>query len=209
MSKATLFAKLFVGICTILCFQFVACKEISVNDDDLDRIEGIFDDEDDSSESDQTTSYEDEDSESNTDDIESEETSGDSTDPTGGLEYWSSTEKGTNRTFIGTYEYKQSYDDCTDSWGADLDLPSVLRGYAHGDYIDFETSLSQLVWSAIIYPDDTFDFQTRYLDQFGNPSVTLTCTCAINEYYWEQESIECACDASHYDEACNLRYDLM
>lgn len=212
MSPFTLCTKLLIGIGVILCVQLVSCKEISVDDNDLDRIEDIF--ADDESNSDDAASngnggdsYEDAEEDDATG---TTTTDSDVTDPSGGLEYWSSSEKGSNRAFIGTYEKKTTYDDCSDDyWGAGLEMPSVLRGYAHGEYIDFETSLSQLVWSAIIYPDDTFDFQTRYLDSLGRPSVTLTCTCSIESDYWLGESIECACDASNDPDVCTLRYDLM
>ena len=67
----------------------------------------------------------------------------------------------------------------------------------------------RLVWIADVYPDDTFDFAIRYRDSFGQPSVTVACTCyiraAYNNYY--PDEIRCTCDPSNSSDTCNIYYD--
>ncbi len=126
-------------------------------------------------------------------------------DTTGGIVFSPNSKKGTNRYFIGTYVADEWASTCADeAWGPGLDIPYVLRAYSYEDIIDFETSLSQLVWTAIIYPDYTFDFRIKYKDYLGKPSLTLTCTCGFNEMYYNSGMV-CACDASNYG-ACDMYY---
>ncbi|MBU0506393.1 hypothetical protein KJ708_10400 [bacterium] len=130
-----------------------------------------------------------------------------SDDTTGGISFLEPINKDVVRYFIGTWEINEGGSSCTDKEGANLDLPIILRAYSYGIYMDFETSMSELVWSGIIYPDDTFDFEINFLDKYGKPSIDLVCTCAMYEHYWE-DTLECTCDPSHRESSCSLIYEM-
>lgn len=211
MKSTTMPKQLLIGLSLVLTLYISACKEVSVgvDDDDLDRIENIFGGDNDDNNETVCADCDNSDSEESSD-TDSDQLTGDPTDPNGGLEYWDNSKKGSNRYFVGTYEIKDYYTSCNDTyWGPGLELPAVLRAYSYGDRMDFETSLSQLVWGAIIYPDETFDFQTNYLDTFGNPSVSLTCTCAMNDSYYGSDYIDCACTASNDPDPCDIYYQAL
>ncbi|MBU0505356.1 hypothetical protein KJ708_05115, partial [bacterium] len=128
-------------------------------------------------------------------------------DTAGGINFLEPKNKNIVRYFIGTWEINEKRSTCTDKSGADLDLPIILRAYSYDDYLDFETSMSELVWSGIIYPDETFDFEIDFLDKYGKPSIDLVCTCAMYEYYWN-DTLECTCDPSHREHSCSLQYEM-
>lgn len=137
-------------------------------------------------------------------------------DSTGGVSKLPVTQKGSNRYFMGTYSLSTSYSypyySCGDSWGNGYEYPGVIRAYSYGNKIDFEDNFGNLVWTANLYPDDTFDFMTQFLDAFGRPSNTVACSCVIgNPYSWSDlEQMQCACDPTYeYDEVCSLTYETM
>ena len=192
-----------------------------IDDKDIAAISDIFasdDSNDDLSSSDSTTSEDTNSSSTSSSDSNSDTTtSSEATtvdygayDQETGLIYTSDSNNGMSRSFLGTYSKGYSSNDCSeDYWGPGLEMPAVLRAYSYGDYIDFETSLSQLVWSAIVYQDNTFDFVVRYLDSLGKPSITLTCTCSIVDSYYYSDHLDCTCDPSNDTDVCELRYNLM
>jgi len=109
---------------------------------------------------------------------------------------------GAERFFMGTYE--ASYFSC------DYALPSVVRLYSHDNAIDFEDSTGKIVWVAEVYSDETFDLDIQFLNKFGHPSVTLSCTCEIIEYQYTSDEMSCTCDPSDPAAYCsNLYYDKM
>jgi hypothetical protein len=113
-----------------------------------------------------------------------------------------------DRYFMGTYEnFHDENPDCA----YDYNLPNVVRAYSHNtdDFIDFETNTGSLAWIAEQYPDDTFDFSLRFLDAFGDPSISLDCTCTISPAYYDyyNERIGCSCESD--DGTCDLGYEKM
>ncbi|MBF0103895.1 MAG: hypothetical protein HQM16_01095 [Deltaproteobacteria bacterium] len=230
--------RLLTGIVILLTGLSLACGDIKVkgeiDKDTVDTITDALGDSSDSSDSSQSqrddsdSSYDDdsntvsnsnsENEVSNTDDNTATNTFNDNTvtsnsdpnDPSGGISYFPESNKGSGRYFLGTYEINEGYTSCNDAyWGPGLEVPSILRAYSYSDKIDFETSFSQLVWGAYIYPDNTFDFRIFYLDTWGNPSVTLTCSCIFNEYDYWTDDMSCTCEASNDDGSCTLQYDKM
>ncbi len=135
----------------------------------------------------------------------------DEDDPSGGLDYWSSYYKGSSRSFFGSYELNEYYSTC-DDYGyddPDLELPTYLDVYSYDDMMDFETSSGQLIWNAVIYSDDTFEFETNYLDWYGHPSVIFPCECEIYNIEHSDESIECVCEPSNTYSTCYFYYELI
>lgn len=218
--------QLSIAVLTLLFIQFSACGEIKVkadiDDDDLDTISNIFDDADDSesSDPDDTDNTDDTDEvgtevEENSDDEEiitdeeedtqatDIESNDNSTDDKGGQ--INNSQKGTNRTFIGTYSLDAYYSSCDNRYV----LPANIRGFSHGDLIDFEDSSGYLVWIARLFVDDTFDFSALYLDKFGNPTITLACTCEIKDGYYSyyNDEINCNCEGTDSYNTCKIYYD--
>lgn len=178
--------KLSLGFCLILVVQLVSCDEFWVEAEyhSYSETEYIY---------------------------EEYEYEVDLDDPSGGLEYWSDLYKGTHRSFHGSYELDEFNTTCNDHGYSDpdLELPAYLDVYAYEDMIDFETDSSDLVWNAAVYPNDTFDFETNYLDWYGHASVILPCSCTIYQYGEWQEVIECACTPSNTVNSCYFSYELM
>jgi len=135
----------------------------------------------------------------------------DEDDASGGLDYWSSIYKGSSRNFHAAYELDEFHSSCIDhGYGdPDLELPTWLYAYSYGDMMDFETSASRLVWNAELYDDDTFEFETNYLDWYGHPSVDFPCSCTIYHHGEWDESIECSCDPSNTYSSCSFVYELI
>ncbi len=140
--------------------------------------------------------------------------SGDVNDSSGGVGYMEDGNKGGSRYFMGTYSQDTQYyymNDCSSEYGNNYELPGVIRAYAYDDggYVDFEDNFGRLAWTATVYQDDTFDFAVQFLDQFGEASNLLACTCSLEaEYsYSDTDVMACTCDPSSFDDdSCKLRY---
>lgn len=135
----------------------------------------------------------------------------DDDDASGGLEYWSSLDKGYPRQYYGTYELNEYHSTCNDHVydDPDLELPAYLNVYSYDNWMDFETSVGYLVWNAEIYSDGTFEFETNYLDWYGHPSVEFPCSCGFYELSDGQEVIDCSCEPSNTGSLCTMNYDLI
>lgn len=178
-----------------------------VDDSDLEKIEDAFSqgDRDSSNTSNDSTETSDaNDSDSNTD---TSGLTGDPNDPDGGIEPLQKTQKSSNRYFMGTYT-KNSYETtCDDSWYGGYYVPTNVRVYSNNaEVLDFEDNEQELLWQALVYPDDTFDFSVQYLDSFGDPSIKLTCTCEIQEFSYYSDEMDCACEATNGD-SCDIVYN--
>ena len=110
--------------------------------------------------------------------------------------------------FMGTYQSMDFHTDYYDVAGqCSYNFPGIIRGYSHEDIIDFEKQSGELAFAARIYPDETFDFEARFQNSVGQPTVQVTCTCEINlgyEDYFPNE-IHCGCTSTEDDSIC-LRY---
>jgi len=182
---------LFLGFCFIIATQLISCDEIWV-DEHYDSYSDYYYDE-----------Y--------VEDVVVEVVHvSDENDPSGGLDYWPSSYKGSFRDFHGTYKLDKYNSTCTDTGYGDpcLELPTYLYTYTYDDMMDFETSSSLLVWNASIYSDDTFGFDTNYLDYYGYPSVEFPCSCAFYDGSDRQEVIECSCNPTNALKSCKFYYDL-
>lgn len=120
------------------------------------------------------------------------------------------------RTLLGTYnKMKYSYYYYDGSFGdgpCEESYPGTIRAYSHDyeDIIDFETNSGNLVWISTIQEDDTFDFSVRFLDEFKKPSIEMTCTCIIDEAYYNYENDQLQCSCSDQDNnSCALFYEKM
>lgn len=135
----------------------------------------------------------------------------DEDDASGGLEYWSNLSKGDFRDFYGQFKRNDSYSTCNDHGynDPDLELPYYLMLYSYGDMMDFETSSSDLVWNTHIHFDGTFEFETNYLDWYGDPSVVFPCSCIIYNAGFSDEAFECECEPSHVMGTCSFYYELI
>ena len=60
---------------------------------------------------------------------------------------------------------------------------------------------------AEVYPDETFDFDVRFQNSVGQPTIRVTCTCSIEEGYGDYypDEIQCGCESSEDDGLC-LQY---
>lgn len=131
-------------------------------------------------------------------------------DTTGGVEWWEEDKKDVPRFFMGTYMflensyYNSSYDHiCT------YGFPLNVRLFSREDSIDLESSTGKLLAIADLYDDETFDFEVGFLNKFGNPSLTLVCTCVVEEgyYSYSKEKIKCGCEPSNDDDNCAVIYE--
>lgn len=135
----------------------------------------------------------------------------DGNDTSGGIEWWNLEEQRPGpRTFMGTYMFLESvyYNGSYDNV-CDYGFPLHLRLFSHGDTIDLESSTGRLFGIADLYGDETFDFEVGFLDKFGNPSLTLVCTCYIDEGYgyYNKDKIKCGCEPSNDDDNCAAFYE--
>lgn len=113
--------------------------------------------------------------------------------------------------FLGTY---QAVDFNADYWmvadKCEYNFLKIIRGYSHGDEIDFETSGGDLAFSATIYPDETFDFEVLFQNSVGQPTIQVTCTCEVwesdNDYNSDQ--IQCGCENDERD-LCLAYWEVM
>ncbi len=124
-----------------------------------------------------------------------------------------------SRVSLGTWRLN-SYSTCQQDFIYSADrhdappIPDNVRIYSNiytDEYqtLDFQNTTGDLVTIATVYPDDTFDFMMRFLDQFGAPSETLNCTCEIIEAYYEYtpDQIDCLCNPSQTANDCTVKYD--
>lgn len=142
------------------------------------------------------------DSSDNGSDNEQGEGTNDDDEETGGGVVVEEYERAEEAYFLGTY---QAVDFNADYWmvadKCEYNFPKIIRGYSHGDEIDFETQEGDLAFSAMIYPDETFDFPVTFQNTLGQPTVEVTCTCEIwesdNDYY--SDEIQCGCQNDERD----------
>ncbi|OVE80591.1 hypothetical protein BVY03_05870 [bacterium K02(2017)] len=182
-------------ILTILCIS--ACGDIKIkgdlDDKDIETISEIFVDDGAGNESDNDAAT--------TDQNEKEDSN------KGGIATLDNNQKGSQRYFMGTFTKKSFYNDCDE-----YTFPSSLRAYSHDDFIDFEDIEGGLLWIADLYPDDTFDYRVSFSDQFGKPTIKISCVCEIVDGYFDyyNDQIECACESNNStDTTCNLKYEKM
>jgi len=107
--------------------------------------------------------------------------------------------------FLGTFssmEFHTDYYDVADR--CEYNFPLIVRGYLHGDTMDFETQAEDLAFSALIYPDETFDFSVGFQNSLGQPTVEVTCTCTLEEGYndYFPDEIHCGCESNESDDLC-------
>lgn len=128
------------------------------------------------------------------------------------MEVWPDYEKGSYRSFFGSYELN-SYDSSCDDDGyydPDLNLPDYIDVYEYGtDNMDFENMYGDLLWNAEISSWYEFSFFTHMYDWYDEPSIDFPCECGFVNVGEYDEYFECACDPSNTDETCWMYYDLM
>jgi hypothetical protein len=104
-----------------------------------------------------------------------------------------------DRKFLGTFDQNHVYDTCP-SW------PSIVRLYSKDDTVFIDDNRGDLISSAKIFDDGTFDFDAEYADEFGRPSVDLICTCDLDESDYYGTQMDCSCDLGD-DDTCEILYD--
>lgn len=181
-------------------FFLVGCgmqHEISLSDDLQEALEGTQDNN----------------SEDDGDEAE-DDTPGDTDDTTGGLEALNGADGvSIERFFMGTYSWvSTSYFNGEYQARCSQGFPNVVRLYSHSDtVIDWETSGGDLVSVSEIYEDSTLDNSFVFLDGFGRASVSVLCTCELEDAYFEywDDRIVCDCNPSNSSTNCGIAYEKM
>lgn len=164
----------------------VACGsipvEVSLDDADRDALTGVFDG---------LGGDDDSDLDGSSDDVDDDSTTGTITIDT------TPSDGGDDRYFIGTF---------TDSaiWNSCVGFPNTMRLYSTDTTVWLENNKQDLIAKAVIFQDDTFDFQADMLDQFGRPSLELACTCSLVGSQYYRDELECDCEYGSTD--CVLEY---
>ncbi|MBF0105777.1 MAG: hypothetical protein HQM16_10680 [Deltaproteobacteria bacterium] len=110
--------------------------------------------------------------------------------------------------------------DCSNSnywYDFDYDTPKNITAQFRGSRIDFENEAEDLLWSADLHEDETFDFTIGgYPDTFNLPTVNLTCGCQFTGYYTynkkvydmldDHNNITCYCESSEEINYCTIYY---
>lgn len=120
-------------------------------------------------------------------------------------------EKGSGRSFFGSYEL-HSYDSTCDDDGyydPDLNLPDSIDVYEYGNMMDFENMYGDLLWNSDVSSDYEFSFFTHFYDWDNDPTIDFPCDCGFVNVGESDEYFECACDPGNTNETCMMYYDLM
>ncbi|MBF0105154.1 MAG: hypothetical protein HQM16_07490 [Deltaproteobacteria bacterium] len=135
----------------------------------------------------------------------------DADDTSGGIKIWSDYYKGSGRDYYGEFRLDTWRTTCDDNGydGPGLELPAYLMLYSYDDMMDFETSASDLVWNAEMSYNNTFSFETNYLDWYGDLSVYFPCSCSIENAGYSDETIECSCHPSNTYGSCSFYYEVI
>lgn len=101
------------------------------------------------------------------------------------------------RYFVGSY-HLYTHTSCNKYYT----FPSNVRLYSRNNQVDFEGVNDQVLWTAEVYQDNTFDFTTQYLDELGQGN-DFSCTCYIKAgSYYLAETLNCTCSPP----SCSLIY---
>ena len=131
------------------------------------------------------------------------------TDTSGGVYFDDGYTRSKGAKFLGTYQAISSDTDYYDiAPQCDYPFPEIFRAYSHGNKLDLETQGGELAAAATIYEDETFDYDIRFSNSLGQPSVTLSCTCSMVEGYedYTPNTMHCGCTSSIEGETLCLEY---